>query len=240
MLKIKRLAAIVWKVKRGLDKWIVHVVFPLLASKTDKTYKLERLGSQYGGWVIPVDLLYNRSICYCVGVGCDATFDFALIDRFECRVYSFDPTPKSISYMNNQKYDHSKLTFVPIGIWNKNTKMKFYAPANPNHTSHSIYDLQGIGDGFEAECKTISTIMQEYGHPRIDLLKLDIEGAWRLVIEDIIKNKIDISVICVEMDSPVTLTKVLSAINLFKLANYELVYREKDNYLFVRNDAKII
>jgi hypothetical protein len=41
--------------------------------------RLERLGSDYGGWYVPIDRLAPHSICYLAGVGEDITFDLALI-----------------------------------------------------------------------------------------------------------------------------------------------------------------
>jgi FkbM family methyltransferase len=42
--------------------------------------------------------------------------------------------------------------------------------------------------------------MEQLGHDRIDLLKIDIEGAEYKVIESILADKLDIRVICVEYD----------------------------------------
>lgn len=40
---------------------------------------LQEIGTKYGGWVIPVNLLNENSICYCVGCGEDISFDLGLI-----------------------------------------------------------------------------------------------------------------------------------------------------------------
>ena len=61
--------------------------------------KVERIGSDYGGCLVPRDFLTANSVCYCVGVGEDITFDLGLIDRFGCEVYAFDPTPRSIAFV---------------------------------------------------------------------------------------------------------------------------------------------
>jgi hypothetical protein len=43
---------------------------------------LVRLGSKYGGWIVPATLVRPDSVCYCVGVGEDISFDLALIERW--------------------------------------------------------------------------------------------------------------------------------------------------------------
>src|SRR5690606_25746429 len=62
----------------------------------DKSHHLhEKLGTRYGGWYVPSDLLNAQSICYCIGAGEDISFDIELINRFDCHVYTFDPTPRA-------------------------------------------------------------------------------------------------------------------------------------------------
>lgn len=52
---------------------------------------VERIGSEYGGWVVPRGSVSRSSICYCVGVGEDVSFDLGLISQFGCAVHAFDP-----------------------------------------------------------------------------------------------------------------------------------------------------
>jgi hypothetical protein len=64
--------------------------------------KLVRLGTTYGGWIIPVDAgLTADSICYSAGAGEDISFDCALVERFHCQVRVIDPTPRVIQHFNN-------------------------------------------------------------------------------------------------------------------------------------------
>lgn len=232
--KLRRGSAILWRIRRKCDKMIVHTFLPFLAKLQRGELELQRLGTDYGGWTVPVNLLNERSICYCVGVGIDASFDFVLVDMFGCKLFSFDPTPKAIDYMAHQKYDHDRLKFLPVGIWDKNTKLRFFAPAHPDQTSHSVYDLHGSGKYFVAECRTLSSIMQQLGHEHIDLLKLDIEGAWRKVIQNIVDEQIRISILCVELDSPTSLRRVLWVIRTLQSIGFALAHFKKDNYLFVQ------
>jgi hypothetical protein len=76
--------------------------------------------------------------------------------------------------------------------------------------------------------------MKDLGHNRIDLLKLDIEGAWQKVIRNIISENLDISILCVELDSPTSLFLALKTIRALKIAGFALVHFEKDNYIFVK------
>src|SRR5690242_13840895 len=112
---LRRAGAILWRLRRGINKALVHKLLPYVA-KTSSISPLERLGSYYGGWYVPTGIIRPDWICYCVGVGIDATFDLALVDRFGCHVVSLDPTPKAIEYMRKLNYDRSRLDFRPVGV----------------------------------------------------------------------------------------------------------------------------
>lgn len=60
------------------------------------------LGTEYGGWPLPVDLPKGQ-LLYSFGVGKDISFDLGAIDRFGCRVIVFDPTPRSQGWLASQK-----------------------------------------------------------------------------------------------------------------------------------------
>jgi len=228
-----RINGICWRLYRGLNKKFVHITLPFLVKLDKGNLKLAKYGSDYGGWTVPVNHLKPDSICYCIGVGLDASFDFKLIEVHECEVFSYDPTPMATDYMSHCDYDKSKLHFIPVGVWNEDTQLRFYASTHPLH-SNSVFDLHGTGKFVEVPCKKVSTLMAENGHHSIDLLKLDIEGAWKQVVQNIIAEKVNISILCIELDSPVSLIKVFQVISGLRKIGFSLVQFEKDNYLFVQ------
>ena len=229
-----RLYAMAWRVCRKLHKIIIQIIVPLIVRPQSGRLELKRLGTDYGGWTVPVNVLNEDSICYCAGVGTDASFDFALLDLFGCSVFSFDPTPKAIAYMRRSRYDRSKLSFLPMGVLDEDVELPFYAPAKDQEVSCSIFDLHGRGQCFKARCYKLSSIMHQLGHDHIDLLKLDIEGSWRSIIPNIVHEGIKISVLCVEFDSPTKLTWVLSAIRMLEGIGFVFVFYEKENFTFVQ------
>lgn len=158
------------------------------------------LGSRYGGWTVPEQAIDGQSRCYLFGAGEDISFDIALIRRFGAEVHVFDPTPRAKTHVdglidatragrsfpvNNdpdisyeiEVADLERLHFHPIGIWSRSDRLRFYAPANPDHVSHSAVNLQRTDSYFEAEVQPLDQIISECGHALPDLVKLDIEGA---------------------------------------------------------------
>jgi FkbM family methyltransferase len=202
---------------------------------------LERIGTVYGGWVIPVHLLARDSICYCAGVGEDISFDVGLMDRFGCDVHAFDPTPRAIQFVERHGGTLPRFHFHPYGLWNEDAVLKFYAPADPTHVSHSILNLQKTDQYFEAPCRRLSGVMKDNGHAHLDLLKLDIEGAEYKVLESLIEDRLDVGVICIEYDeirNPLDRgyrERLRGSLDRLLAHGYRLASVEISNYTLVRN-----
>ncbi len=186
--------------------------------------RLLRLGTAYGGWIIPVDNgLTKESLCYCAGAGEDISFECALVERFHCRVRVIDPTPRAIQHfdelaqtvrvggkfpVNNSAVDFysidishlDKLEFLPVGLADKDTDMKFFLPQNPAHVSCSVVNLQKTAQYFTAPCLRLPSIMSRQRDGSIDLLKLDIEGAEYGVIEDMVASGLLPRLLLIEFD----------------------------------------
>jgi FkbM family methyltransferase len=195
---------------------------------------LLQLGGAGGGWVIPARLLSRSSTCYCVGVGEDITFDLALIERFGCQVFAFDPTPRAIAHVRKHAREVPNFHFHDLGVWEKDAELKFFAPRNAAHVSHSVVNLQHTTDFFTARCKRLSTIMRELGHAKIDLLKLDIEGAEYEVVQSLIDDRIFPAIVCVEFDQPMPYRRTLRAVGALRDVGYELSSVEGWNFTFSR------
>lgn len=225
-----------------------------------------RLGTEYGGRVIPARYLKADSICYCAGAGEDISFDLELVRRFGSSVWLFDPTPRAILHFEHlQEHtlagtsfpinrdpesaydvsvsDLSRLHYSPIGLWSADEMLKFYSPADTSHVSHSILNLQRTTSYLEVQVRRLKNVMNELGHDRIDLLKLDIEGAEITVLDTIIEDKLDIGVICSEYDEwhhPLdskALDRINGSIRRMKRGGYALIDIDQEcNVMYARKD----
>lgn len=161
---------------------------------------LRSFGSKYGSWVIPEALISSESICYCVGCGEDISFDIELIDKIGCDVFAFDPTPRAIEFVQKVAGNNPKYHFYNLGLWDKKDILKFYSPKKIEHVSYSLLNLQKTENYISVEVDNLKNIMDMIGHGKIDLLKIDIEGAEYKVIQSILNEKLNVKVICVEYD----------------------------------------
>lgn len=185
-----------------------------------------RLGGDsrgYGAWVVAADRLGPESVCCLAGVGEDITFDCALATRFGCHATLLDPTPRAITHVADLgelvaqgpidptdpmfgKYAglapevFARLTHHPMGLFSRPAVLHFHAPRNPEHVSHSIFNLQKTDTIFEAPCLGVTDLPWLLGSRRIDLLKIDIEGAEYPVLDALLEADLDIGQLLVEFD----------------------------------------
>jgi len=215
----------------------------VLGIRIRKRNDLKSIGTRYGGWVIPTTLLDAESICYCAGCGEDISFDMGLIEEIGCDVFAFDPTPRAIKYVSKVAGNNSQYHFFDVGLWDREDKLRFYVPKNPDHVSHSLLNIQKTNDYIDVRVNSLPRIMESLGHRTLNLLKLDIEGSEYKVIQSIIENNIEVNIICIEYDecfNPIDRNyknRIKNSVKSMLEAGYSLVCAQGDgNYTFV-NDS---
>lgn len=196
---------------------------------------LRKLGSSYGGWIVPLSLLSPDSVCYLAGVGEDITFDLALIDHVGCHVWALDPTPRASLHVEEHARGVDRFHFDPVGLWSEPATLRFYAPQDPMHVSHSVVNLQRTDTYFEAPCLPLAELMEKNGHDEVDLLKLDIEGAEHAVIEQLLRVRLRPRILAVEFDQPTSWLKIRRTIRALHEDGYRLAAIDVWNYTFVRD-----
>lgn len=156
-------------------------------------------GSLYGGFFLYPDILSERAIVYSFGIGEDITFDTEIINQHRCRVFGFDPTPKSINWISNQKLP-TEFTFCPYGIDVKSGEVKFFLPKNKEHVSGSTIQNKNIDSEshINVKMKSFDDIVAEHNHSKVDVLKMDIEGSEYKLLPYILNSKIEIGQILIE------------------------------------------
>lgn len=190
-----------------------------------------KLGNLAAAWWVPEQALQAGSIVYSGGVGNDISFELALCNKYKMTVFTFDPTPAAIKYVSTLKKS-SLLHFYPWGLWSENTQLKFFVPQNKTDVSHSVVNLQQTNEYFLAECKTIPTLMKKLKHKKIDVLKIDIEGAEYAVLNSLLESAITPKVICVEFDQPASLFRMWQMVQKLLAKGYIVVKQDYFNLTF--------
>jgi len=137
-------------------------------------------------------------VIYSVGIGKDVSFDLSLIRQHGFTVHGFDPTPGVKLWIESQSLP-PQFRFYEIGIADFDGEIDFYLPSRPDYISHSIIRARQYSrNSIRVPVTKLSTAMARLGHGRIDLLKMDIEGAEYSVLRDLMKDNIGVGQLLVE------------------------------------------
>jgi len=159
---------------------------------------LQVIGSDYGGYSLDPSLIGPGTVVYSLGVGQDISFDLALIQRYGLTVHAFDPTPRVKTWLASQVLPE-QFHFHDVGIADFDGDGIFYLPLRQDYISHSLIRARQYSRGsIQVPMIRLHTAMQRLGHNRIDLLKVDIEGAEYTVLQDLIQERIPVTQILIE------------------------------------------
>ena len=203
--------------------------------------KIQWVGDHNCGFYIVPELLHDKSVVYSFGVGEDISFDEDLIENFHCEVFAYDPTPRSKEFI--QKKSLSSFHFSDVGISDFDGTMEFYFPENDEYVSCSTYNRWGYGEQkrrpIQVPVNKLSSLMAKNHHKQIDLLKMDIEGSEYAVIDDLLKESVPVTQICVEFHhrfKGIGIQKTKVAVENLNKNGFDIVAisDSKEEYTFVR------
>lgn len=165
--------------------------WPSLPSPGHRTLGLPQLkhslttymGSNYGGWAYIPELVGAGSVVFSVGLGDDVSWERAVMERHGCQLFGFDPTPKSVIYIQDQLrkglLNASLFHHKEEGIALKKGNMTFSLPKNPNHVLMFAGKFAGVQTSQDVVNVAVAPLQQwmaESGHSTLDVLKMDVEG----------------------------------------------------------------
>jgi len=193
------------------------------------------LGTPYGRYAICPPLVDERSVVYSFGVGRDISFDEELIARSGATVHAFDPTPATIEWLKSRPTP-GRFVFHEWGIAEFDGTATFHVPEDPAHVSHTMLASAKPARGaIEVPVLRLQTTMQRLGHDRIDVLKLDIEGAECSVVKDVLASGTPIGQILIEFHHhrpEVPLAAIQEAVDELECAGFERFHGNPRGYEF--------
>ncbi|XP_077984798.1 uncharacterized protein LOC144439386 [Glandiceps talaboti] len=170
-----------WAGDKINGSWDDEIRRLLMYMKTNPTHckKSQHMGNDLdedGGWDICFDpgvgLDTDGCLVYSIGIGEDWSFDEAMAG-YGCDVFSFDPSIHQPSHKHSEK-----VWFHSFGLMDRNTD-KYYGRGMDAFTSE------------QWKVRTLEGLMGEMDHQhyKIDILKMDIEGAeWQVLSQLLAKG----------------------------------------------------
>jgi hypothetical protein len=143
------------------------------------------LGTKFAQWAADESRLSPSTTVLSVGLGEDVSFELALIERYGCRVFGFDPTPASVQYLA-KSVSNPRFKAYPVAVADYEGTMTFSLP--PDSTA-DLVNASAVADygraadsGLALPCVTLEGALRLCAVSAVDILKLDIEGAEYAVL----------------------------------------------------------
>jgi FkbM family methyltransferase len=186
----------------------------------------------------------NNSVFIDVGCGYKAELSQYLIDKYHLTAYAVDPTEKHAQALK-ELVDRFSPHFIhlPYAITSTNKEMDFFETLD--HESGSI-----LGDHcnivkdrirkYKVQGKNISSLIKELGLVKVDLLKLDLEGAEYELIDCLtVEDLTPVNQLFIEFHhhafKRIHRKNTRKAVSAIKSLGFNAFSLDSNNYLFYRS-----
>ena len=234
--------------RKQLVKWQNFLLIKLVVwgFKTKRrTLPLVRLGTDYGGWWIPDQILSDSSktrVLISAGLGFDVSFDEALLQAgFE--VIGLDPLEESVNYASESLKNYRNFTCINLGLWSITGSQNFFPPKNRLHDAWSATNVQNANISSSRRFDVISLqkifeIFPQLNEADYRAIKMDIEGAETELIPSIVRFEGKFNFLAIEMDflSLIPFVSLLKRIKMAMLARNLLNQLDQRGYHLVKNE----
>jgi FkbM family methyltransferase len=213
-----------------------HDIFYFLISNHQRR-PVELIGDLSGGcaWAVDTSLLTANSIIVSAGAGKDVSFELAMADRFGCRIILLDPSQTGKETMALRQNQRPNITFVTKALAAHDGSIRLTPPTDEVEGSWHLSHDSKFGE--EVEAISLQSLIAEFALPRIDFLKMDIEGSEYEVASALCANGPKIRQICVEYHNKVLpgYTRGATIRSLLALwrAGYRLIHKDGSNHTLV-------
>ncbi len=165
--------------------------------KTDRKFKTVN----WGGWQLAANFIKGGDVVYSFGISDDIGFELAVCQK-GAHVYAFDPTPYCVEWIAKQNLPNN-LQFFPWAAAGSDGHFYLYPRIKKRGKKSSVmYTFHQQGDeenqGVKVRALSLNSMLPELGHKKIDVLKMDIEGAEYEVVHCILKSEIRPKMLLIE------------------------------------------
>lgn len=102
----------------------------------------------------------------------------------DATVLAIEPEPSNFELLRKNAARYPNIVPLKAALWNKTTRLSLFDAGTGNWGFQTRQSEESASSSAAVEAITIASLMQTYSFDRIDLLKIDIEGAEKEVFED--------------------------------------------------------
>ncbi|MFL2545963.1 MAG: FkbM family methyltransferase [Candidatus Rariloculaceae bacterium] len=145
-------------------------------------------------WSISPEAIPAHGIVYSIGIGGSIDFDLDLIELYGLEIHAFDPTPATVKWLEASR-PRQAFHFYPWAVTGSDGSITLYPRARRDGSASDVMytmvpEAGTRENGVEVPAYSVPTLMEKLGHDRIDLLKIDIEGAEYEVLDTLISSSV--------------------------------------------------
>jgi FkbM family methyltransferase len=181
------------------------------------------------------------------GLGDDVTFERELIQRYRCQVHGSDPTPNSVAFIRKTMQDPNFHAHA-YALMDHDGTVSFALPPDAESVAVSASAVAGYVQSneevFSVPCLTLPSARMAFGVSKIDVLKMDIEGAEYQVIAQAVAQGwlAGVSQLLVEFHHflpTMSVRQTEDAVASLKSIGFDIAWvgRTNHEYLFTRSVA---
>ena len=183
--------------------------------------------------MISPERLPEEPLVYSLGLSENLSFDLGMIQQYGAKVHGFDPTIESQRFVAKSHLP-ADFHYHPLAVAGHDGQLDLYERMGKGGRKKGACFLK-------ASCKRISTLVQELGHSRLDILKVDVEGSEYSILEDVCLKRIHASQIAVEFHhrfEEVGLLATVRAHQMLLRHGYQLVHISDwaEEFLYVKGE----
>lgn len=209
------------KVRSALKRrWFEH---RMRGVRTHHVSGLIELGSSYGSWIMPGDVIDPSWTCYLVGAGGDVSIDLELIARYGVSARSFDPVLDYVERAERDGRDEPRFSAHHAAITTTDGPVRLQITHDTHSQSVSGAHLYDSHSFIEAPGRRLSSVMAELGDERIDLLKIDVEGSEYELLPTLDLNRLGVKVFAVQLHHNGSVKAARRLISALDEQGYDLV-----------------
>ena len=150
----------------------------------------------------------------------------------EATIIAVEPHPSNFALLKENTVNYQNIELINSGIWNRNAFLKI-RNAGRSYWETMVEEVASIQEeSFEAV--TIVELLKNSGYEKIDILKLDIEGAEKEIFSDEYEDWLGkVNIIIIELHDwyrPGCSEAVYSALNKYKFISY----KKGENTIFIK------